>query len=516
MMRRPSESRPTTGQVRDIALTLEDRTALAGVLVRWFRDDRSTLPLLQQIGFPLERIPGWQGTNAATWWALLLDELDGGVIAQPYRRLLAAVLRTYQANGVLLDLAERYGVPVPDGTVSEPAPAAQTEPTALAEPGAHPAAAARAEPTCHVIVRASAEEDRDRAVATLTALGLGPMEVWSTEHAMSFALNSGNVREIRQRLNGSGLGWTLVSPGQPDYLLRELYVQGPDERVYRYVDAPAQQTVHNVASEIAQRYRRSSAEGTRPTVVDLVGADGVGQRLNPEDTLHDAGVRDGDHLRVAFEATAGHIHKENREEALDRVRSRILAYTEAHPGFTVQANSVDLPTAYEASFRTRSFGPPVVPGGPAVEIWDHRVWIELGPGFPQSPPNLYWLTPIFHPNVFPNYDCEEARREPQLQGLVCLGLLAEGWRAAIDFADVCQVIVDMAAFRNYDLFEPTGVVTGGELQLRGNFYDQAAARWALQSQAEIAMIGGRAVGHPPPEDRYPNVVEPWTADGSGN
>ena len=73
---------------------------------------------------------------------------------------------------------------------------------------------------------------------------------------------------------------------------------------------------------------------------------------------------------------------------------------------------------------------------------------------------------IFHPNVHRG------------TGKVCLGVLADRYRPGLDFGLLCQMLVDVASFRNY-------VVTEG--------YNVEACRWAASEagQATIVAGGGR-------------------------
>ncbi|MGH3887656.1 MAG: diguanylate cyclase domain-containing protein [Pseudonocardiaceae bacterium] len=97
--------------------------------------------------------------------------------------------------------------------------------------------------TCHVIVHASSEDARQHANYVLRDLGLGPQEIWSTSKAISFRVSSDDVPAVRLLLEMTNVGWTVVLPGQLDYLLQSLYVEGPDpdQRKFRVADAPAQQ-----------------------------------------------------------------------------------------------------------------------------------------------------------------------------------------------------------------------------------------------------------------------------------
>jgi len=134
------------------------------------------------------------------------------------------------------------------------------------------------------------------------------------------------------------------------------------------------------------------------------------------------------------------------------------------------------------------------------------VSLQLGPEFPQTPPQLWWMTSIFHPNIYPNYDSPQSRRNPGARGHVCLGVIAESWQPALDFGDLCRMLVDMAGFRNYALFELVDTPHGRSL--KGNFYDERAAWWVIDNEDRIEAIGGEILFRPQ-RDRptYRNTIE---------
>ena len=111
-----------------------------------------------------------------------------------------------------------------------------------------------------------------------------------------------------------------------------------------------------------------------------------------------------------------------------------------------------------------------VPGGnrPPIEIDRHEVLLILGPDFPMEGPLAFWQHPIFHPNVADD------------SGVVCLGVLRESYRPGLHFGEVCQMLIDMAAFRNYVVHEG---------------FNPEAAQWATSpdGQRRIVERGGRSL-----------------------
>ena len=417
-----------------------------------------------------------------------------GQIHNGFRTLLEIVLDRYPNNDTWEDLAQRYAPDLTNG-------------------GGHGNQAAQAA-SLHVMIRADNEVGRRGVREFLAEQGLGPTEVWSTNHTTLFALREDDASVVRDRLaQHPDLEWTVIPPGGPTYLLAQLTVQGPDGRYFRFTDTPAQQTVADLAADTLAEYPDHGAD--RSAVTDLVQPNGQGVRLSPDVTLHDAGIRDGDQLRVAAGGNAGAINPLYHAEALVRAGNQIRAFVDTHPGVTLLANAPELATTYELEFKEPSLGPPPEPDLDPVDIEDHVVQLEFGPDFPQAPPTVFWLTPIFHPNIYPNYDSELARKSPPRQGLVCLGDLTDAYQPGLDLGQLCQTLLDVAAFRNYGLVQLTGQVVlaeDGQYRdvLKSDFFDLTAAIWVATHQDRIAAMGGRRQGPPTPRtDPYRNVVEDY-------
>jgi hypothetical protein len=277
------------------------------------------------------------------------------------------------------------------------------------------------------------------------------------ERALVTANHPGNVTVERHRFR--------------DYFSDPLTLEGPDGRQFAVDRIPASTTAAELARGVMHQYADDvwpSRKGHKtPAVIDKVSPDGASsQRLDPRDTLHDAGVRPHDTLRISPERTAGAVDPLMREAALARVRIEVLAYAEAHPGFEVEANSLVAPTEYLLRFTARSFAPSNRDDqGPPVPIDRHEALVVLPADFPVQAPEAWWQTDIFHSNIHPK------------TGWVCLGALREHYRPAMNFGDLCQMLVDLAGYRNY-------VVDEG--------HNPAAARWACtpEGQAAIESIGG--------------------------
>jgi hypothetical protein len=492
-MREPSQP-PQEPRQPDIQLTVEDRRALLLQLAELFNTEAEANRVLDNMEYPVRRRQPWTA-DADAMWGQIFRQLDGGIMTRGRYRLLNAVLGMYPDNEVFVALGARYGLLPPPPPPTPPAPPnpAPEEP----------------DDACHVIVAAGTEEERAAVLAILRRANLDPAERWSTANAFSCRVATNDTARVRAALGDLPQDWILVPAGEPDYLLDLLFVQGPDGRMHRLRQAPAQQTVQDLGAAVVNAQYGEVPGRTRAFVVDRQQANGDNQRLAPDETLHDAGVRDGDTIRIGFEATAGTVGPLVYREALQRMRNQILDFAGHHDGITVSGQPPVLPTQYEIEFEQPGFAPPVEPGGEPVAIDRHRVLIQLYGDFPLTAPFVFWLTPVFHPNVFPNYDSEPYRSEPNRRGQVCLGALVLSYTPAMDFGELCQTLIDMAGYRNYTVFEE---VEGPEPEQTGmlqlDFVDKHAAVWAWNHQKEIQEIGGLPVFRAPKSSTTSwNVIE---------
>lgn len=83
-------------------------------------------------------------------------------------------------------------------------------------------------------------------------------------------------------------------------------------------------------------------------------------------------------------------------------------------------------------------------------IQEHRCQITLGAQYPSQPPDVTWLTPIFHPNI-------------KLQAVCHSGQWAPSW----SLAEFVSELADMARYVKYNLQSPL---------------DKKAAEWARMNQ----------------------------------
>lgn len=467
----------------DVRLSPPDRRQLRAYAAEVAPNEAAAHRWLRQIGFPAGEYPAWTaGMNAGDWWDVLFNEFDLGVAETPYRDLIEAFSERYP-HGAAAGLRDRCLQP----PAADPPPQPTTNRSDLV----------------HVMFRASTDEESLAAQRALSDSGLDPHQLYATQHAVSFSVGTGDAAAVSRRLRGvTDLGWTVIAPGTPDYVLRNLYFQVPDGTHYQTVDASSASTLGDLAADVMTAHRvqgRTEAPTTAeevPTVVERVMPDGSRRRENPDQTVHEADLRDGDQLRIGVRADAGAVHPHMHEDGLHRAHHQILRFAQEHPGLQVRPRPAGFPSEYELEFDRPGFGPPEsADAGPAL-ITHHLVRIELGPEFPETHPLVYWVTPIFHPNVYPNYECPKFHEHPEARGLVCLGELDKGWYPALDFAEICQMIVDIAGYGNYDLYRLAYSERLGMHRIE-NFYNKQAADWAETHQDEIVARGGVAANRLP-------------------
>ena len=248
-VRGSGEQRPPFSR-RDIQ-RLQD--ALAGIYNSRQRAER----FLREVGFPRALVPGWPAeATPADYWNLVFEELDRGVMSNPYPEFLAFARATYGAQDELLDLHTRYGEPRPEPREPPPQPATaghlQQTP---ADPQQQPAGPPPAD-TCRVVAWLDSPEQRADLHAWLASHGLDPELAWSTSTSVSYRVNQADADAVTDVMQDRrDLQWTVVAAGTPDYVLRHLSVQGPDGRSFRFNDVPSATTFGAVAGELVDPVR---------------------------------------------------------------------------------------------------------------------------------------------------------------------------------------------------------------------------------------------------------------------
>lgn len=261
--------------------------------------------------------------------------------------------------------------------------------------------------------------------------------------------------------------------GQP-YSIR-FYIEEPSGDTYR-AEALSDTLVRDIAADFFEERgwpTRDQAGRPQRAVVERVNPDDPARsdRLNPNQTLADANVRDEDTLRVLPESVAGLVSPHDRLRALVVDHREVLALAESqeHAGrLVVKTNADHAPTRYELTIRYP--GVRLGERGAPERTDEHRAEIVLPADYPLGAPLVRWRTPIFHPNI-------------NARGNVCLGVLADRYLPGLGLAYIVRMLIDIARYRNYDLH---GV------------YNLEAAEWALsqEGQRTIKDLGGVPLEEP--------------------
>lgn len=264
----------------------------------------------------------------------------------------------------------------------------------------------------------------------------------------------------------SGSAAEAAAGGPPSYQIH-FYIEEPAGIVYS-AEASSTTLVRDVATDFFEE--RGWPTQRQRAVVELIDSENPErtERMNPNQTLHDAGVRDNDTLRILPESVAGIVNPQDRLQALVVDQREVLALAAADPEhITVDTNVSHAPTCYEVTLRY----PGVRLGDHEPELThEHRLEILLPADYPLVAPRVRWLTPIFHPNI-------------RVGGTVCLGVLAERYLPGLGLAYIVRMLIDIARYRNYDL---DGV------------YNPEAAHWvrSAEGQATITKLGGMPLETP--------------------
>lgn len=437
---------------------MEDK-GLINELAERFDNDHATVGLLYKAGIKRTHFRPFNSMPIQQWWRHVCETLDGGPILDGLERLLRAAADESPGNPLFKDYVDEQSKPNNrDGVAGN---IQLTLPANL--PG---------EILLQIIDRATAFAKETGGTFVLNLVTQGSSHFHFSIDGVPPETIDRVMQELRRICEEHGVdGQVTREPHHfRDYYSDPLTAEGPDGQRF----ALDQVRASTPAKDIARGVMNSYTDDVWPTtktgqrqqaVIDRVTSEGA-VRLDPRQTLHDAGVRPGDTLQVSPERTAGAVDPLLREEALARVRVQVLDHAAANPGFEVEANSLVAPTEYLFRFRAPSFAPPLSPGEPPRPIERHEVLVELPPDFPIEAPLAWWQTEIFHPNIDPEY------------GLVCLGALRENYQPGLDFGELCKMLVDIAAYRNYAFEE--------------GWFNEAAAKWALseEGQAAIEQAGG--------------------------
>jgi hypothetical protein len=94
----------------EVELSPAERDALVRALARAFPTDAFAHRILHTLGFPAERRRSVTDSTPLAAWSETLHDLDNGIVADPYPRLLLAAILEFPHNQTFRNLGARFGV----------------------------------------------------------------------------------------------------------------------------------------------------------------------------------------------------------------------------------------------------------------------------------------------------------------------------------------------------------------------------------------------------------------------
>lgn len=248
------------------------------------------------------------------------------------------------------------------------------------------------------------------------------------------------------------------------------------------INTPLKELAADFYADRGWPLRDAQGRGQR-AVVELVNPQDPDdtKRLNGEDNLDQAHIRDGDTLRIFPEAIAGAVDQHERMRALQEDYNAIVILAERNPRIRFRTNRDHAPDEYTVTLDLPSFIE-LPPGQDVPRIAAaHEVEIVLGANYPRSAPRVRWLTPIFHPNI-----------APLPSGEVCLGVLRDRYLPSLGLARLVNMLVEIIQWRSFDL---QGVM------------NQEAARWASDPGSPEKARQIKALGGYPVQEEIAELLE---------
>jgi len=435
-------------------------------IARVFDEEENTRVLLENINFPAEHIPNYQGKTSISFWREICREIDKGRTSGGFEALVQNASKQYPYNELFDTRKTQFSSADRINKEKESFPKINKQTGInLIISGYQP--------------NISELFYKIKSFSRLCEIP-GPVELsFATSTTLTlFLTNSTNqqalcLREmIINEYNQDNPPKVILGDfGFRDYLFDQLFIEGPDQGRFLFRNIPASTRLLKIVEALISQYNddfwpQEENASPRAAVADKIQNDNSSDRLDSEKNLHDNKVRDGDTIQISPESVAGSISPIFRDEALSRVKSQVLSYAKCFSEtFLVRANAVQFPTEYLFTFFGQGFAPPLNKNETPRIINKHEVFVILSSTFPMNAPFVLWQSPVYHPNIHPE------------NNQLCLGELSEGYRPGLDFRHICQLLVDIAFYKNYNLDNPFNI---------------QAAEWAKSKtgQNQIVSIGG--------------------------
>ncbi len=246
---------------------------------------------------------------------------------------------------------------------------------------------------------------------------------------------------------------------------RRVEVESLDGRVFQTA-VPGTMPISTLAGQFIRRHVHGDDGSSRRerAVVDI-DRGGDWQRCNGNDTVHEAGVQDGDRMRVYSDTVAGAVDPRRREAYLNNVQMQLEELARRDERVAVRPNLDRSSDRYEIALSCGGWGPPESIADKPYRTREQEILLEYPAEAPDVPPLVWWRSDVFHPNVSPK------------NGFVCLGALQESFTPLFGPRELVLMLIEVSEYRNYEL---DGVL------------NREAAIWAQLRPELITKHGGWA------------------------
>lgn len=270
-------------------------------------------------------------------------------------------------------------------------------------------------------------------------------------------------------LDGQNRGGKDESPAPPDPgpdASRRLEIVTLDGRVFQ-ANVPGSMRVAAVAGQFIRRFVHGETNSSRRerVVVDHESGEGW-NRLDGNSTAEEAGLRDGDRIRVYTDAVAGgSVDPRSHEAYLNDVQQQLQALARQDDRVLVKPNLPQASDRYEITLTCGGWGTPQATALRPSRTQEQKILVNFPSEAPNVAPVVRWQSDIYHPNVNPK------------TGYVCLGALQESWTPLFGPQELVRLLIEVSEYRNFEL---DGVL------------NREAAIWAQLNPEIIVEHGGWA------------------------
>ncbi|CAL9282896.1 effector-associated domain EAD1-containing protein [Streptomyces sp. R02] len=459
----------------------EIKRVLVDTLADIYRTQNQAEELLEDMDFPPQTRPRWDASqDLVAYWRQVVRALELGALRRDgVLHLVETVLRRYPGNQDLHKVREFLGE----------------------ERRERDGADGNADTLYRTVEFVGSEDYPELLRLVREVLDADAVQLYAGHRQAAYRvaeLPPDRLERLRERVGRIAPG-AEVFGGEYDFrptLYTRLQVMGPDGQQFEIPYVPNTTLPSDLVPAVWAQYRPEVTQDANGqllrAVVDHRDENGETRRLDPEQPLYNQGVRDGAQLQMSAESTAG-VDSWLRIEALARARDDIVEFAEDHEEFTLVGMDDDkLPLQYTVELGVPGFAPPddldAWPPEPRrIDRHDLKIWMPSE--FPIQAPQVLWQSDVFHPNI---------ARDDDRKGVVCLGPLMTDYTPDLSMYALCQMLIDMARYRNYEILPHDYRMAMDfdslvqDIIERGGYLDGAAAAWAFswEGQERIKEIGG--------------------------